>query len=162
MAPSLDDLPHPALERVTRVERRIWGAALERQYRSRKSLFRRNLPWYGDVGATYLSVASLWLLQSFTFIVVMFLSRIVENGPLFLVAVVGAFACIAVAAVRTYQSIRVGRSWRQDNGVGRPPRWRSRAVYQAPEGGETTPPIGWAQTSKIPPGWKDPDSDSRS
>ena len=157
MAPDTDEPPHPALDRVTGIERKLWGATLERQYRSQGSSYRRYLRWYGEVGATYLSVANLWLLLSFPLVVFVFVSRITENGPLLLVTLIGAVACISVAAARTYQTIRVGRSWRQNHGVGRPPRWRSRSGYQPPEGGETTPPIGWAITSKVPPGWTDPD-----
>jgi hypothetical protein len=152
-----DELPYPALDRVTGVERKLWSAALERQYRSRGSWYRRNLLWYGDVGATYLSVANLWLLPCFPLVVFVFVSQIVGNGPLFLVALVGTLSLLSVSAFRTFQARRVGRSWRQVNGVGRPPRWRSRPGYQPPPGGETTPPIGWAQTSKVPPGWKIPD-----
>lgn len=157
--PNAGDLPHPASDRLTGVERKLWHAALERQYRSPKSSYRRNLPWYGEVGATYLGVASLWLALCYPLIVVIVVSQIVENGPLLLAGLVGAFVCIGVSAVRTYLGIRVGRNWREHNGVGRPPRWRSRTGYQPPEGGETTPPTGWAQTSNVPPGWKDPDVD---
>jgi len=154
-----NELPCPVLDRVTRVERKLWGSAIERQYRSPRSSYRRNLRWYGEVGATYLSVANLWLLLSVTPIVFIFVSQIVENGPLFLVALVGGFSCLGAAAIRTYQAIRIGRSWRQEHGVEPAPRWRSRTGYQPPKGGTTTPPIGWAQTSKVPPGWKDPDVD---
>ena len=159
MAPSTDDLPHPVLERDTGVERKLWRAALERQYRSRRSSYRRNLPWYGDVGAAYLGVASLWLALCYPLIVFIVVSQIVEHGPLLLAALAGAFACICASAVRTYFAFRVGRTWRRENGVGRPPRWKSLTGYQPSEGGETSPPIGWAQTSKVPPGWKDPDVD---
>jgi hypothetical protein len=148
MVPSIDDLPHPVLERITWVERKRWRAALERQYQTRGSSYRRSLRWYGETGATDLTVANLWLLQSVPFIVLIFVSSFVENGPLLLLALVGAFL---------YQTRRVGKRWRQDSGVGPPPRWRSRTGYQPPEGDETTPPIGWAQTSKIPPGWTHPD-----
>lgn len=159
MAQSGRDIPRPALERVTGIERKLWSAAIERQYRSPRSSYRRNLPWYGEVGATYLSVANLWLLLSFPFILSVFVSQIVENGPLLVVALVGTIVCLGESAVRLYKAIRVGRSWRQDHGVRQPPRWKSRNPYQPPEGGETTPPIGWAQTSKVPPGWNDPDVD---
>lgn len=158
----MEDLPHPVLERVSRLERKVWGPALGRQYQSRKSFYRRNLPWYGDVGATYLSVAGLWLLLSVPFILSIYLGDFAENGPLLLVAYVGSFFCLGVAALRLYQAFQVGRSWRRDNGVGRPPRWRSRTAYRPPPGGETTPPIGWAQGSNVPPGWKNPDIDSDS
>jgi hypothetical protein len=69
-------------------------------------------------------------------------------------------SCIGAGAVRLYQAIRAGQSWRQQHGVGRPPVWRSRKGYQPSEGGEATPPIGWAITSKVPPGWTDPDKES--
>ena len=159
MALNAGDLPHPALDRLIGGERKLWHAALERQYRSPKSSYRRNLPWYGDVGATYLGVATLWLVPCYPLIVLVVVSQLVENGPLLLVALLGALACLSATAARTYLAVRVGRTWRQDNGVGRPPKWKSRTGYQPPEGGETRPPIGWAQTSKIPPGWKDPDTE---
>lgn len=147
------------LDRVTGVERKLWGTAIERIYRIPKSSYQRNARWYGELGATYLVVAILWLLLSVPLIVFVFVGGFTENGPLLLVALIAGIVCLSVAAVRIYQGIRVGRIWRHDNGVDPPPRWKPRNEYRPPDGGETTPPIGWAVTSKVPPGWTDPDKD---
>ena len=157
MAPGTDEPPQPVLERVTRIERKFGAVVLQRQYQNPGSFYRRNVRWYGDLATTYLVVANIWLLQAFPFIILIWVSSFVENGPLLLLALAVGFACIGAGTVRLYQAIRIGRDWRQENGVGRPPRWRSRTPFEPPEGSETSPPIGWAQTSKVPPGWTDPD-----
>jgi hypothetical protein len=113
---------------LTRIERRLWGPTLDRQYRSEDARYRRYLANYGDVASTYLSVAWLWLIVGNPLFVLVLVCEVLGEGDLFLAGLLCVLTVGAMALIRNLMAVREGRRWRAANGVPPPTTWRRKKV----------------------------------
>jgi hypothetical protein len=107
----------PVVSRLTRVERALWGRALERQHRSGFSKYRQNLHHYGPEASTYLSVGLLWLLPCYPVFALSLLFLSLGDSALFASALILGFALSGIAGLRVFGADKAAQQWRLAHGL---------------------------------------------